>query len=229
MTKGTIIAYHGWGFDASCWNTWEEYLKPDFNLLAFDRGYFSAESESPIFPAKSELNIIFAHSFGLHQCPPEILDKADMLFIFGGFRSFHPAAAQFKRRSKLVLNQMISGIKGNAGSVLEQFYENTYAPEEPEPVPSENLDIQLLEEDLVRLGKSEFELEKLKSVDKIGILHGFNDGIVPRAKGRELYDNFQSKGKYFEIKQCGHALPFTHTEQCWSLIEPEIEQYLKHE
>ncbi|MDZ7715348.1 MAG: alpha/beta hydrolase [Balneolaceae bacterium] len=229
MAKGTIIAYHGWGFDSSCWDVWKQYLEPDFKLLLFEKGYFSDTQKAPSFPSESSLNIIFAHSFGLHQCPAEIYNQADLLFIFSGFRQFHPVAAQFQRRSRLVLKQMIDQFGENPGHVLKEFYANVYSPESPIPLPDDSLNEALLLEDLKKLGNSEIELQKLKSVHKIGILHGFNDRIVPRAKGRELFSNLRSQGKYFEIKECGHALPFTHHEQCWSLIEPEIEQYLKHE
>lgn len=229
MAKGTVIAYHGWGFDSSCWDVWKQYLNPNFEILLFEKGYFSGKKKSPNFPSDSSLNIIFTHSFGLHQCPPEVYSQAHLLFIFSGFQQFHPVAAQFQRRSRLVLKQMIDQFKENPEHVLKEFYTNVFSPANPRPIPDGSLNESLLLEDLTKLGSSEIEFQKLKSVHKIGILHGFDDRIVPRAKGRELYSKLESQGKYFEIKECGHALPFTHHEQCWSMIEPEIEQYLKHE
>lgn len=229
MAKGSIIGFHGWGFNAGCWDEWKKNVGNDFNFFAFERGYFSDDETTPGFPTHSSVNIIFSHSYGLHLCPDQLLKQADLLFIFGGFRHFHPVAAQFRRRSKMMLNQMIDRLEENPRHVLKEFYANTYAPRNSVPLPEGELNQQLLQDDLVKLGEQKIDIEKLKSVRKIGILHGSKDGIVPRAKGRELCDMLSDRAKYFEVKQSGHALPFTDRGPCWSIIEAEIEQYIRDE
>lgn len=223
MAEGSAIAYHGWGFDASCWEVWENYLLPEFEVQLFEAGYFSTEPNDPVFPEEAFPKVILSHSFGLHQCPPENLKQADMLIVFSGFQQFHPVAAQFKRRSKMVLREMIRQVQTDPGEVLQKFYKNVFYPQKPWQVPDKTINNQKIADDLVRLDREKMDLKILKSVDKISILHGSDDSIVPRRKGRELFDEFAPHCKYFEIRNAGHALPFTHSEQCQSFIEPEIQ------
>lgn len=226
MPGAEVIAYHGWGFDASCWEGWSRLFGEKVMFQRFERGYFSPVKKLPIFSDQNRPNIIFAHSFGLHHCPPEQIRQADLLVIFGGFLYFHPRTAQFKRRSRMALNQMINRLESNPGAVLKEFYKNTFYPQRPWKLPKGEPDQQKLLNDLQALNTHEISPELLKSVNKMCILHGFEDTIVPRTKGRELYDVFQDCAKYLEVKNAGHALPFTHSEQCWQFIEPEIKELI---
>ena len=88
-------------------------------------------------------------------------------------------------------------------------------------------DHQLLLDDLRRLHNAELDVQKLKKPDKICILHGTDDHIVPNKKGREIYSQLHDKAQYFEIKKAGHALPFTHHEQCLEFLIPEIKTLKK--
>lgn len=225
MARAEVIAYHGWGFDASCWDRWEPFISEEISFLAFDRGYFSTAYE-PEFTSGEHGRIVLVHSFGLHLCSQTVLNQADLLVIFGGFLSFHPHAAQFRRRSRLVLKQMINRLKEDPHRVLNDFYRNVFDPQEGWPPPEKILNRTLLLDDLQKLDESEIVSERLNKIPKICILHGFRDGIVPRTKGRELYDVLQPGSKYLEIKKAGHALPFTHTEQSWLFIKPEIEKII---
>ncbi|MDX1585097.1 MAG: alpha/beta hydrolase [Balneolaceae bacterium] len=224
MIKAEVIAFHGWGFDASCWDGWNRLLGNEVTLHRAERGYFGDARKTPIFSSKEMPKIIMAHSFGLHCCSPSLIREADMIVIFGGFIQFHPVAAQYKRRSRLVLNQMMNRVQGSPEKVLSDFYENSFHPNNPWEIPDGSYDTGHLLEDLERLDASVLEIAHLKSVDKICILHGFDDAIVPRRKGRELYDTFQKQARYLEVKRAGHALPFTHSEQCWKFIKPELQE-----
>jgi pimeloyl-[acyl-carrier protein] methyl ester esterase len=222
MHKSEILAFHGWGFEASCWQGWEQEFGEHISFETFERGYFGKAKHTPIFMAKDTFKIIMTHSFGLHFCPENLFKEADMLVIFNGFIEFHPVAAQFKRRSKLVIKQMINELKGKPAKVLRDFYENTYKPQMPQPLPESKPDKELLLKDLKMLNTHTLKVSLLKSIHKICILHAFEDAIVHRRKGRSLYDSLNEKAKYFEIKNAGHALPFTHKEQCLQFIEPEF-------
>lgn len=222
MQEAEIVAFHGWGFDSSIWAGWKDLLEENTKLLVFERGYFGKPKQTPVFTGSERANVILTHSFGLHLCPEKLFRKADLVVICNGFIDFHPVAAQYRRRSKLIVKQMLNALQGHPEKVLKEFYKNTYKPDEPGSLPEGEPERNLLYEDLERLNTHTFEVSLLKSVDNICILHGFEDAIVHRRKGRTLYDNYSRQGKYFELKLAGHALPFTHTEQCLQFIEPEI-------
>lgn len=226
MPKGTILCFHGWAFDYCCWNNWEKWLIPEFDVHLFNAGYFGSNIARPSFPDNEGTRIIFTHSFGLHQCDSVLLENTDLLVVFSGFLEFHPTAAQFRQRSKLVVRKMIQQFQTSPKAVLEQFHQNTFRPGDPPKRDFENINKQRLMDDLVRLNQESMSVEKLKKVDKICILHGSDDAIVPRTKGREIFEQLRSKSKYFEIKNAGHALPFTHFDKCKSLLKPELKQEL---
>ncbi len=224
--KAQVLAWHGWAFDRTCWNPWERLFTDQFSVSLWDRGYWGSpkkvEQED-----NANKRILLTHSFGLHLCPNRQLKKADVIVIFGGFREFHPIAAQFRRRSKLILNKMIKSMQEDPEKVLKEFIDNAFEPAEAPQIDFVNFDIAKLLHDLHALNKSTLNIEPLQQAQKICILHGSSDGIVPKTKGRELYNIFRDKASYFEVKNAGHALPFTHMEQCWAFIQPELRQVLQ--
>jgi pimeloyl-[acyl-carrier protein] methyl ester esterase len=213
------IAYHGWGFDSTCWQPWEALLaQRGEELLMSDRGYFNAPMTPPIKPQA----IVFAHSYGLHLCPIEQIQSAEVLVLFGSFLSFHPLSESQGRRSRLVLAQMIRQFQINPHVVLETFRTNCYSPVQWDSSNvSQSLNTDLLLEDLKGLDCCLLDISILKKIPKILILQGVQDQIVPVEKGRELaaaLDNSQ----YLEVEQAGHGLPFTHLDSCWSWIDSRL-------
>lgn len=224
--KAELIMCHGWGFSRGCWKLWEEALSShNIAIIFFDRGYFGEPAQAD-FTRGDHPKIIFVHSFGLHLCASEQLEDADLLVIFGGFQGFHPRAAQFQRRSRLLLQQMIQKFQNNPEIVLKDFLKNVYYPDNAPNAKFTGLNADKLLDDLKTLDQSEFDNGPLKKTGKICILHGSRDGIVPKAKGRELYNQSRKKATYFEIKDAGHALPFTHMDQCLAFIEPDLNDLL---
>ncbi len=226
MPDAEVIAFHGWGFDASCWEGWPHLLGDNISFHSAERGYFGKEGRTPLFSGRDNLQVLFVHSMGLHFCHKNLFQQADVLIIFSGFMQFHPVTAQFKRRSRLILNQMMNRVQGDAVGVLDEFYENAFYPQEPWSLAGKDVNGERLLRDLKKLNVAELDFTQLKSIDKICILHGFNDAIVPRSKGRELYSAFHTQARYFEIKEAGHGLPFTHSEQCWQFIESDIRELI---
>ncbi|MFH5831878.1 hypothetical protein ACG2F4_08915 [Halalkalibaculum sp. DA3122] len=218
-----LVAWHGWAFDRTCWEPWENVLPDQILLHPSDRGYWGDPLTVKVIDDQ-DITLVFTHSYGLHLCPGQQLAQADMVVIFGGFREFHPVAAQFNRRSKLILNKMIQSLEEDPEPVLQQFMENAYKPEQPPEIDSKKADHQQLLHDLRALNQSSLDIQSLKKGQNICILHGSSDAIVPKTKGRELYNIFQENATYFEVRGAGHALPFTHVEQCWAFIQPEIEK-----
>lgn len=225
MADCHFIAFHGWAFNHEFWKPWTDYFSQNGSFQAYDRGYFN-EPRSIRLEDGDEPLIVVAHSFGLHLIDQELLERADMLIIAGGFLYFHPYAAQYKRRSRMVVQEMINELEIKPEFVLGKFFENCYSPQEAPQMDFENINLDLLVEDLKALQEAEMDPEMLKSADKVCILHGSKDRIVSYKKGRQIYNQLQEFAQYFEIKEAGHALPFTHHRQCLEFITPEIE-YLK--
>lgn len=218
-----LIAYHGWGFDRSFWKSWQKWMPEFIEWNSFDRGYFG-EAGKPEFSSASKARVIITHSFGLHFCTDGALKQADALLIFGGFLSFHPQAAQFRRRSRLVVNEMINQLREDPEKVLRAFYRNVYHPEKSFESPPADMNTDLLLEDLKRLHESARSLPELKKKAKIFIFHGADDAIVPKRKGRALYEMLGTQAQYFEIRNAGHALPVTHAAKCRQMVEAEMMQ-----
>lgn len=223
MADYRFITYHGWGFNSKCWQPWENRLSDYGKFESYDRGYFGNPAEISV--ASDERLVVLTHSFGLHWCADRIFEQAELLIIFGGFLRFHPHAAQFKRRSRLVLQQMINEFEVQPENVLQNFYQNCYAPCETPDLEIVDLDHELMLKDLRTLHESQLSVEKLKQADKLCILHGADDYIVPKTKGREIYDHVQSKAQYFEIRMAGHALPFSHERQAYEFLAPSLKQF----
>lgn len=215
-----IIAYHGWAFSESYWKPWSDRLSEFGDFQSYDRGYFNQPREIDI--SDNNNSILIAHSFGLHFIDEKLFEQANLLIITGGFLHFHPYAAQYKRRSRLVLREMINNMEVKPEEVLKQFYQNCYAPQDYNGREIKEINHQLMLDDLHELQTSQIDVELLKKAGKICILHGSEDHIVPKKKGREIYTQLSEKARYFEIKNAGHALPFTHHQQCLDFILPEI-------
>jgi pimeloyl-[acyl-carrier protein] methyl ester esterase len=216
----TIIAYHGWGFDRTCWQPWKDlFAQRGEDLFMSDRGYFTPSALSITSPTDHR-TIVLAHSYGLHLCPAEQLQRADLLVLFSSFLAFHPQLELKRRRSLLMLSQMMTQFETNPQSVLETFKAKCYHPVawERSSDSSKALNSELLLHDLKSLDVCLFDVALLKKIPKILILHGAQDRIVSVEKGRELFQHLPDNSQYIEIEQAGHGLPFTHIDACWSWI-----------
>lgn len=221
MNSVQIIAYHGWGFSAGCWDPWRGRLADEANFRAWDRGYFG-NPRSPEF-GEEGLRVLLTHSLGLHLVPKSRFAEADLLVVVSGFRTFHPKAAQFRRRSRQVLRQMIRRFGEEPEMVLKKFYRNTWHPAPPPEMELEGMNRKLLRSDLRRLNGSEREANLLAEAGGVCIFHGTDDIIVPNSKGRDLHGRLEERSRYFEIRNAGHALPFTHPGKCVEMLLPELE------
>ncbi len=224
------IAYHGWGFDQSCWSDWKDlFARRKIHLETFDRGYFGL-AQSPVFTEDCD-QILLTHSYGLHLCPIEQLRQTKLLVIISSFIDFHLHHERDKRRSQRVLQQMIQDCRQYPETVLTNFKircDSLLA----NPISS-GLNIDLLVEDLQDLSVSCLNTQDLKQVPHILILHGAADRIVPCLKGQEMLENLQnhatsSEINYFEIEGAGHALPFSHSKECWQIVSSYLDRIAKN-
>jgi pimeloyl-[acyl-carrier protein] methyl ester esterase len=208
------IAYHGWGYDHTCWDVWQSrVVAQTISFAVCDRGYFG-EPAAPQF-SEDGLKLLLVHSFGLHLCPVEQLQTADALIIFSSFLTFHPTEERAKRRSQRVLQRMVDGFKVNPGEVLTAFKTNSDDPVQTSP---RVLNAALLLQDLENLGVSRLDPQVLQSIPTIMIFHGTGDRIVPVSQGQELARELPAHTVYIEIPEAGHALPFTHQQECWEIL-----------
>ena len=217
LSARAITAYHGWGFDRTCWQSWaDRFEQAGIRFRAIERGYFGAA-----IGYEKPSRVIFVHSYGLHLCPIADLLQAELLVIFSSFQTFHPSKEVAKRRSQQILQQMLIQLENNPELVLDNFRQKCDAPSMP-PMP--HLNLSLLTHDLHDLGKGAIDLTLLANLPQILVFHGSSDRIVPVQKGQELAKALSGNSQYFEIENAGHALPLTHLEQCWSVVQQAVTQ-----
>ena len=108
-----ILAFHGWGFDASWWHPWHTWLTAQGHTVAcYDRGYFghpqavafgasSSRIAAPTIvtpqehsPSHRLKKTLWCHSLGTYFCPVELLAQADRLVLWASFLHFHPQDPQ---------------------------------------------------------------------------------------------------------------------------------------
>ncbi|MCO6441208.1 MAG: alpha/beta hydrolase [Nitrococcus mobilis] len=216
-----ILAFHGWGFDRNAWSVWPPYLASSWRLQAFDRGYYGKPYD-PVFSDPNARKIIFTHSYGLHLCPQQQLESCDLLVVFSGFLHFHSETLRLQGKSRLILQRMQKQFALEPGAVMRRFMQRCYAPARYEDHLNREFDRDRLAEDLRLLGHSRMAAATLEKARRVIVLHGSEDRIVPSSQGRALFDTLQPQARYHEIEGAGHALPFSHPQQCWAILEPVL-------
>lgn len=212
-----VIAYHGWGFDRSCWEAWKLIFEQiGCNFQTFDRGYFG-QAIQPEFKELESKKIILVHSYGLHLCPIAQLKLADVCIIFSSFLEFHPASNPARKRSQAIVQQMIEQLEQNPQLVLDNFRRKCYYPATNYPASTVQCSSLLLA-DLHQLNQAILPVDVLESIPKKVVFHGSSDRIVSPIKGQDIWAAFPTNSQYYEVIQAGHALPFTHLQECWSFV-----------
>lgn len=237
-----ITFQHGWSFGSSCWNAWIDLLSQDSTTASprseqvriekyfvADRGYFgetALEDRSRFMPVArgtgQSLNVIVAHSFGLHLITPAELARADILCAFGSFLSFHPDAEPRARRSKRIITRMLEQFKTDPQSVVAEFFSNCYHPGVAPAMPLDQADFQLLEQDLKRLDAGAVSLKSLESVKRILLFHDEQDKIIPIEQAYDLRERLPNSTLILS-SGAGHALPFARPEWAFRQLLTTVE------
>jgi pimeloyl-[acyl-carrier protein] methyl ester esterase len=234
-----VIAYHGWGFEASCWRDWQtRFEQHGWCFKAFDRGYWQ-QPVTPTFNPDAQTKLLLVHSYGLHLCPIEQLQQANVLVILSSFVKFHPTAEPFQRRSQKMLQQMIDQFMLNPQRVLCNFQIKCCHPCAWQGTLSASVNPALLLRDLKDLQTAALDLALLQPIPQILILQGDQDRIVPSASSCELVEQLSANAKTDDflnhsenctinrihqiIETAGHALPFTHFDCCWLKLHNYLE------
>jgi len=214
-SKAEVIAYHGWGFDSSCWRSWQaKFEQKGIQFHAFDRGYFGHPHEVSFGRSPK---ILIAHSYGLHLCPIAHLQQADLLIICNSFAKFHPEPESLKRRSQTLLKIMLNQLEANPQQVLQNFRSKCYFPQPEATIENTSYNLKLLISDLKDLGSSLIPLNQFEQIP-IVILNGAEDQIVSPRQHQALVKLLGNNVQSIEIPDAGHALPFTHFQTCWSVL-----------
>lgn len=217
-----IIAYHGWGFDASFWKPLQKQLQSNIRFDPAVRGYFLQEKDPVFDPDEDTEKVVLTHSFGLHWCPDEVLEQADHLMILGGFLNFHPSQKEEEKRSKLMMRQMLTQFVDSPEKVLEQFYKNSFYPQRVTWNPPESLNHDLLLSDLSNIHQDSQPRQRIFDVGAVTILHGSDDRIVHKDAARDMFHSLRYRSQYFEIMKAGHAFPMTHIDKCTEILKTVI-------
>lgn len=210
-----IHAYHGWGWDAQFWDSIQSVLHDHILFKRADKGYFGGEF-IPDFNESSKIKVLFLHSYGVHWCPAEKKEQADIIIILNGFDSFHPIENPAKSRSKKILKGMVNQFKKDPKAVLKAFYKNCFGSYEILDLNLNWINRSLLLKDLNLLHKTKLKLTNETKADWL-IIDSGKDRIVPGSRGQELLA-FLGADKYQKINNGVHAFPATNPEECIKII-----------
>lgn len=210
MAVVDVVAQHGWGFGAWCWDRWRDVLPAGFALHHPDRGYFG-----PAVAVATRPRIVVAHSLGLHLLSSELW-AAELIVVISGFRSFHPACARQARRSRRTVEQMLVRLEREPAALLADFYARCDAPLDSRWTGA--IDADSLRRDLQLLQESVLELSAIPAAAQVLILHGSRDRVVPMERAEELRELLTNSALAI-VAEAGHALPLTHARMCWERVE----------
>ena len=211
MAGVDVVAQHGWGFGAWCWDRWRDALPAGFVLRCPDRGYFGPAVVVAAWP-----RIVLAHSLGLHLLSPQLCAAAELIVVISGFHSFHSSCARQARCSRRTVGQMLARLEREPAALLTDFYARCDAP--PDSRWPGAIDVGSLCRDLQLLQESVLELTVIPAAAQVLILHGSRDRVVPVERAEEL-NELLSNSELAIVAEAGHALPLTHTRACWERVE----------
>ncbi|MCY3791108.1 MAG: alpha/beta hydrolase [Gemmatimonadetes bacterium] len=211
MAVVDVVAQHGWGFGAWCWDRWRDVLPTNFALHCPDRGYFGPAVAVSVRP-----RIVLAHSLGLHLLSPQLWATAELIVVISSFRSFHSACARQARRSRRTVEQMLARLEREPAALLTDFYARCDAPLDSRWTGI--IDADGLRRDLQLLQESVLELSAMPTAAQVLILHGSRDRVVPVGRAAELRELLPNSA-FAIVAEAGHALPLTHARACWERVE----------
>ncbi|NBB77032.1 MAG: hypothetical protein GVY02_06595 [Bacteroidetes bacterium] len=212
--EAQILAYHGWGLDYSFWDLVKSELGGIYKLNAANRGYFGEELNPEWDKFHSEIpKIVIAHSYGLHWCPEERIEKADGLILVNSFTQFHPRKAVEFKASKRLTKALIISLTKKPEIALNDFQQLAYLPSKAPKFKHDltHADLELLQHDLADLDRDNHRISHLKKTKSIRIIHGTSDQIVSIDLARRMSSEDLPSSQMLEVEEGGHMLPRTHS------------------
>jgi len=212
-SKAEVIAFHGWGLDASFWDSWDDLLPAHIAFKKADRGYFG-KAFTPTFSSAAS-KILFVHSYGLHWCPEDLLRQADGMVIFSSYSRYFPKSKQ--KLFGYILKERLKGFDSDPEGWLTEFLELTYKPAIP-PEPAATMNTAKLMNDLEDLHLCVFPEQKY-TYSKLIVLEAEDDLIFPESRKPELEEVLGGISHHEMLPEGGHAFPQTGAEKCYSILK----------
>lgn len=192
----TLILLHGWGFDASLWDTLTDALS-SHRVIRWDRGYFGA-SETPAIEGPV---LGIGHSLG-SMLLADALPAETPLIAINGFDHFTGPDGVASR----VVERMQGRFAESPADVLTEFRARCGAP----PTASARND-ERLADDLSLLATH----RTAPAPRRVLSLQGGMDPILPIC----LRDTVFPGAARATCEEAGHLLPVTHAAWCAARIE----------
>ena len=210
-----LYLIHGWGFGSKFWHEWSSKLDGDLEINIFDRGYFTNKKEDFHLNISGRPKILITHSFGLHYLSKQNLTQIHLLILISGFSYFHDCTDNIEFDLKQI-SLMQERLILDPINLLKNFYRRCN-------LKNINIDFtlinrELLYNDLMLLNQSRIDLDYLKSVPQIILLHGARDIIVNQAHSQQLHNKLPNS-KLLINEKAGHALPISDIEWCINSIQ----------
>ena len=219
-----VVLQHGWAWDADAWQGWGAVAGARAKFKVLERGYFGRPAIAwSAIERQTNCQIVVAHSLGLHFLSAACLERVQLLVIVGGFQRFHPEEGVAARRSRRAVQRMLQRLPLEPQGLISDFYTQCFAPAAKECETMETANIPLLERDLKRLHTDQLDLTVVETVPQTLLLHGGADRIVPLERAEHLHSQLPSS-QLRVFADAGHALPFTHTQACWDVVEQVWQQ-----
>ena len=224
------IIFPGWAVPCECYETLLPDSIADYGFFKypenFNTEYIDAplakitenESISSLLPEEDIL--LTAHSLG---SLPAIRaasgsDYIKALVLIGGFAKFTSSENYPYGKPEAGIN-MMQGMMGlSASMVLARFYKEMTRPSDFRVPDKYKTDNSLLKQGLEYLKSCDLR-SVLPDIDiPVIIIHGADDAIVDYRLAEYLHEHISNSSLHI-IEGAGHALPFTHSEECLKIIQ----------
>ncbi len=222
LTNVELYFIHGWGFSNTVWNQWLATLNKGITANLFDRGYFKNKKQEFKFNFSGRSKVLITHSFGLHYLKATDFSQIHTLVLIGSFRYFHENAHNFNSSQKQI-ELMKQKLLADPIDLLTNFYTNCGLENTGPSSPLINS--ELLYDDLVLLNTHHLDLDNLKSIPRILLLHGTKDAIVSSEHSKRLHE-LLPHSKLFLNENEGHALPLSDPDWCINTIQSQFNKKL---
>lgn len=190
-----------------------------YNITKFDPINIDDILQEEIF--KTENSIIVAHSLGALFAlrTSQIPENIKAIVLIGGFAKFTKIDEEYpdgKPEAGIIMMKNMLNISPQM--VLNKFYAAMSDPEELTITPSTKCNASRLKSALDALKNCD-NRSILNDLDiPVLIIHGDSDKIVSLQLAEFLDKNLRNSQIQI-VKDAGHALPFTHFNECNTLID----------
>lgn len=171
-----------------------------------------------------EPSVVIAHSLGALPAlrSSQLSDSIKAIVLIGGFARFTESLPEYPDGKPVSgISMMQNMMKLSPKMVLDKFYQAMVTPSAFSITPSGKANSANLIKGLSYLVETDLRVNLKDIKVPVLILHGAGDQIVSPKLAEFLRDNITGSELHI-FENAGHALPFTHPEQCLTLIDEFI-------